>query len=287
MSWLAARSTRVAVLETGAESVLHGSNAADPAIVAVLTGEIRVRSGLGEIRGRQGTTFLLPPLAEVELAVSGDLRVVAAQLASHRSDPAWGSGCLTLPPIMASHLVTYLQRAHFFRNHQHAVTETERLGQSLRLALAGHPEPPGVASGSVPPLDRRIVRAVRLIASLDEPDFSIDRVAGMAGLSTRNLYYLMKRHTGMTPHQFFVSRRLIRVRRSLLECDCDVQTVSRHALSEGFSHLGRFSALYRKHFGEYPRETLQWRLAARQKTDAVIASRCGGGVLQLCLSAGW
>lgn len=127
---------------------------------------------------------------------------------------------------------------------------------------------------------------VKLIANATEREFDIDRISVTAGVSTRNLYYLMRKYTGMTPYQFFVSCRLVRVRRALLECPCDVPTVSWHALSEGFSHLGRFSALYRKHFGEYPRETLQWRNAARRQAAAITPADCSTGPPDLCLTAG-
>ncbi len=50
-----------------------------------------------------------------------------------------------------------------------------------------------------------------------------------------------------------------RVRRRLVDCQCAVPHISRYAGDEGFSHFGRFAALYREHFGELPSETVQWR----------------------------
>ncbi|MED5468374.1 MAG: AraC family transcriptional regulator, partial [Pseudomonadota bacterium] len=54
--------------------------------------------------------------------------------------------------------------------------------------------------------------------------------------------------------------------------------ISWYAADEGFSHLGRFAALYREHFGELPSETVQWRRrlqtgeAALEAPDRIVAS---------------
>jgi transcriptional regulator GlxA family with amidase domain len=95
----------------------------------------------------------------------------------------------------------------------------------------------------------------------DEPgwDFNLQELASHSGVSERNLYYLMKRETGMTPYRLYQRNRLMRVRQRLVDCQCDVPHISWYAADAGFSHLGRFAALYREHFGELPSETVQWR----------------------------
>jgi transcriptional regulator GlxA family with amidase domain len=106
----------------------------------------------------------------------------------------------------------------------------------------------------------------------------LQELANHSGVSERNLYYLMKRETGMTPYRFYQRCRLIRVRRRLVDCQCDVPHISWYAADEGFSHLGRFAALYREHFGELPSETVQWRRrlqtgeAALEAPDRIVAS---------------
>jgi AraC-like DNA-binding protein len=286
ISWLASAGVRIAVLETNVEFVSRGANAADPAIVVVLAGHITVSSDAAEVSGGTGTGFLLPPLAGVEVKGSEDLRVLVAQLVNPSAEPLRGNALQQVSVVPVNLLMSYLRRADFFRSHQHALSETGRLGQRLRQFLCQPPEPGMEKTCLAPELDRRVVRAVDLVASVGDKSFSMEQLAATAGMSTRNLYYLMKKHTGMTPHQLVVSRRLISVRRALLECDCDVPTVSWHALSEGFGHLGRFSALYRKHFGEYPRETLQWRHIARHNTRIVRPAGCSGDQGRLCLTAG-
>ena len=57
-------------------------------------------------------------------------------------------------------------------------------------------------------------------------------------------------------------------------------SVTRIALDNGFSHLGRFSVDYRDHFGESPRETLALRegagrrRAVAERTDPLPGNLC-------------
>jgi transcriptional regulator GlxA family with amidase domain len=83
----------------------------------------------------------------------------------------------------------------------------------------------------------------------------------------------MKRDTGMTPYRFYQRCRLVRVRRRLVDCQCDVPHISWYAADEGFSHLGRFAALYREHFGELPSETVQWRRRLQEQPVVETARR--------------
>ena len=52
-------------------------------------------------------------------------------------------------------------------------------------------------------------------------------------------------------------RRLERTHAQLLAADPAVSSVTEIALNNGFSHLSRFSAAYRRRFAEYPSETLR------------------------------
>ncbi|WP_281445503.1 helix-turn-helix domain-containing protein, partial [Paenarthrobacter nicotinovorans] len=63
--------------------------------------------------------------------------------------------------------------------------------------------------------------------------------------------------TGATPSDLLRSIRLDRAREMLLEAGPREQSVTAVAESCGFTHQGRFSALYLKTFGELPSETLR------------------------------
>ena len=166
-------------------------------------------------------------------------------------------------------LCRFLRRADYFRDHQHACVEA----CELFAELAQVRETPAVEGpDSMPAIDRRVARAVEKIR--DEPRwvFNLRDLASHAGVSERNLYYLMKRQTGLTPYRFYQRCRLVRVRRQLVDCQCDIPHVSWYAADEGFSHLGRFAALYRQHFGELPSETVLWRRQLQDGCSSAYSS---------------
>jgi len=151
-------------------------------------------------------------------------------------------------------ITCYLHRSTFFRDHAHAIETTEELFSCLMA-----PDGRSVHTCQCPQLDRRLLRAIEKIRQEPGWDFNLQDLASHSGVSERNLYYLMKREAGMTPYRLFQRNRLMRVRQRLVDCRCELPHISWYAADEGFSHLGRFAALYRKHFGELPSETVQWR----------------------------
>lgn len=63
--------------------------------------------------------------------------------------------------------------------------------------------------------------------------------------------------TGVTPHAFFLRRRLNQARSALLCEEAYQRNGTDIALGLGFSELGRFSVRYREMFGESPSKTLR------------------------------
>lgn len=149
----------------------------------------------------------------------------------------------------------YLYRSRFFQNHAHAQQVTNELFGQMASTVGMKATPPRECSG----IDHRLRRAINKIRQEPDWDFNLQELASHSGVSERNLYYLMKRETGMTPYRLYQRNRLMRVRQRLVDCQCAVPHISWYAADAGFSHLGRFAALYREHFGELPSETVQWR----------------------------
>lgn len=83
-------------------------------------------------------------------------------------------------------------------------------------------------------------------------------LAELAGVSLRSLYAGFREHRGLSPMAYLRTVRLERVRQDLLN-DATLSSVTGAALRWGFAHLGRFSAEYRRAFGECPAETLRRR----------------------------
>jgi AraC-like DNA-binding protein len=83
---------------------------------------------------------------------------------------------------------------------------------------------------------------------------SLDELRAVAGVSARTLQEACLARWGQTPIELVASRRL-EIARSLLTSR-RAPSVTAAALHSGFSHLGRFSVVYKRAFGESPSETL-------------------------------
>lgn len=82
-------------------------------------------------------------------------------------------------------------------------------------------------------------------------------LAEQAGVSVRALYAGFQNFRGVSPMAFVKSVRLDRVRSELHATSAGRETVTEVAMRWGFSHLGHFTAAYKRKFGETPSETLR------------------------------
>ncbi len=112
---------------------------------------------------------------------------------------------------------------------------------------------------SCPEHVRRTEEYIR--AHAHEP-LTVKTLVSVAGVGPSTLYQAFKTHRGYTPMTFMRESRLERVRQDLLRPDA-ATTVTGRALHWGWLHLGRFSADYRRRFGELPSETLRRARRAR------------------------
>lgn len=90
-------------------------------------------------------------------------------------------------------------------------------------------------------------------------DFSSEELARKAHMSPRSLYGLFERTVGLTPNRYIRQKRLERIHACLSDATCGYRNVTELAMDYGFLHLGRFSEIYRKQFGELPTDTLKRR----------------------------
>src|SRR2546421_10840790 len=94
-----------------------------------------------------------------------------------------------------------------------------------------------------------------LRSHLPEP-IQLELLAQVAGVRPRTLETHFKMFLGTTPLGWVRRMRLARARQELLRASPQA-TVTSIALSSGFSELGRFSAQYRRTFGELPSTTIR------------------------------
>lgn len=157
----------------------------------------------------------------------------------------------------------------------HSVSRTARSGSGAttlaRNIASGSSETPTAVE---PPNATNGEAGVRVVetyirAHLHE-DLAVADLAAVAGVSTRSLFRNFNRHRRRSPMKVLEEARLARARHGLLHGRKE-DTVSRIASDSGFSHLGRFSQLYKRHYGESPSGTL--RRSRQRQGDRPSANR--------------
>lgn len=98
-------------------------------------------------------------------------------------------------------------------------------------------------------------------AHFAEP-LSLADIAAQAGVSARSLQNGFQNFRHMTPMAFLRRVRLEHAHRALLMADPAFSSVTDIAIDCGFSHMGEFSALYKRAFGVTPRDTLLKKMRA-------------------------
>lgn len=106
-------------------------------------------------------------------------------------------------------------------------------------------------------LQPKLSEAVTLMeANIEEP-LSTDDIAGLVGLSRRQLERLFKQYLGSLPSRYYLELRLQRARQLLLETNSSIVQVG---LMCGFSSGSHFSTAFGTLFGNTPREERQRKL---------------------------
>ena len=117
-----------------------------------------------------------------------------------------------------------------------------------RRASERQPLSPAIGPGAA---HERLEAAVRLIQSKLDERLRIGAIAREAGLSTRQLERLFKRHFGQTPAALWKRWRLERARTLLTQTAMPITDVS---VACGFSTAAHFSTAYRHQFGRTPEQ---------------------------------
>ena len=102
-----------------------------------------------------------------------------------------------------------------------------------------------------------LVRRAMEIADAQRGPVPVATLCRLLRVSPGTLENAFKTVTGVTPHAFFLRRRLNHARGVLLREDPLRRNVTDIATELGFNELGRFAVRYRQMFGETPSETLK------------------------------
>ena len=91
----------------------------------------------------------------------------------------------------------------------------------------------------------------------DLTHFEYFLLAMLSEAPERTLRMCCNKFLGKSPSRYFLLRRLNMVRSALQHADSATTSIAEIARSHQFVELGRFSAAYRKVFGEMPSSTLR------------------------------
>lgn len=105
---------------------------------------------------------------------------------------------------------------------------------------------------------QRVSQACDMIHAGAEDAISIAELATGLGVTPRSLQLSFQAVHGMSPRQYLQRVRMDHARKTILTRG-DAASVTKAAMDSGFMHLGRFSQVYRRTFGELPSETLARR----------------------------
>ena len=103
---------------------------------------------------------------------------------------------------------------------------------------------------------RLVIEQLRRLIEAWEIDkrITVGTLCILLAISPRTLHHYCAGYLGVSPLQLVLQIRLDRVRHALLTGEGNVTSI---AFAHGFTELGYFSGLYRRAFGESPRDTLR------------------------------
>ncbi|MCA4131707.1 AraC family transcriptional regulator [Arthrobacter sp. M4] len=126
-----------------------------------------------------------------------------------------------------------------------------------RLLMAMEQTPAADHDGNPDSESRLIRRFLDVLERHATEELAVPDIAENLGVSVRTLQTALRSELGATPSELLKRVRLDRAREMLLAAEPGQETIVSIAERCGFSHQGRFSALYLDTFGELPSESLR------------------------------
>ncbi|MCF3642784.1 AraC family transcriptional regulator [Rhizobium sp. TRM95111] len=204
------------------------------------------RSHIGLAFSRKAMTRQLselidaPVLHDLDLAATLEMRAGPSVLLSSLSQVLWNTVSSGEGQAIDTHSTQYLFRTIM-------VTILENIPHRYTSLL----ERP-----ASPAMPRQVKRAIDFMTANVAAPLTVAEIAAAAGVSVRSLQMGFQQFRNTTPLSYLRQIRLEGVRRDLLAAH-ERNTVADVARRWGFSHMGRFSMLYREAFGELPTESLR------------------------------
>ncbi|WP_083452233.1 GlxA family transcriptional regulator [Candidatus Burkholderia verschuerenii] len=136
---------------------------------------------------------------------------------------------------------------------EHGQDLAERIADALGAGtLRAGGERQRMPSSSAPgERDPRLNDALQLMAANLEELLATDDIAGLVGISRRQLERLFRQYLGAMPSKYYLELRLVEARTQLQRTS---QSIVQISLACGFASAAHFSNAYRDRFGVTPRE---------------------------------
>lgn len=219
---------------------------------------VRMAAGQDKFQRSEG------PVSAASMSLpAGELRAMAIAMAGRDLKPPTDEVIVT-PPLVA---MATLQRLHAaargLAKDAPEIIANEAAARGLEQALAEAmiaclTSPEAVEETAAQRRHEWIMR--RFQAALeDRPDEAVyvPELCALIGVSQRTLEVCCHESLGVGPKRYLVLRRLTQAWKALRAADPAATTVTRIAADCGFWHFGRFSAEYKKLYGESPSVTLR------------------------------
>ncbi|MCA1367292.1 helix-turn-helix domain-containing protein [Bradyrhizobium sp. BRP14] len=133
-----------------------------------------------------------------------------------------------------------------------------RAAMAMILEAVPHNYSERLKQPASPAIPRNLKRAIEyMVANISQP-MSVAEIAREAGTSVRALQTAFQQFKDTTPLSFLRQMRLEGVRRTLAD-ETNELSIAQAARAWGFTHMGRFSAVYHDAFGQSPSETTRLR----------------------------
>lgn len=164
-----------------------------------------------------------------------------------KADPAWLN--------FVSYLAASAPYFAAFGQHPMMADQLEQMAAGLLLSCHRHNYSDCPRGRGARVLPRHVRRAQEYLHAHAHEPINADCIAENAGVSVRSLYLGFRDFLGTSPMQYLRDYRLEKARADLTNPSS--ASIAGVAHRWGFTHMGRFSAEYKRKFGESPSETLR------------------------------
>ncbi len=158
--------------------------------------------------------------------------------------------------VLFNQYIESLKEAMGCRNHGAISSQFEQLILTILLNQQPHNYTTALEKYKPFTTSSDVKRVLTYIHEHLSQALTLTELIKISGVPGRTLFAHFRQFMGKTPLQYITEQRLTYIRQDLLNANQN-ENVTEIAMRWGFTQLGRFSGLYKRTYGELPRETLK------------------------------